>query len=73
VNKDAGRRVQLWYGVVNVRNARIDQDVGEVKSPLKGCLYVSAKQTTIYTLTAAGYDGKTVTQCFTLREGPALK
>jgi hypothetical protein len=65
---EAGR-AQLCYGVVNARSASIDQDVGEIKPSEKDCLYVSARQTTTYTLTATGYDGKTVTQSFTLRVG----
>ncbi len=65
---EAGR-AQLCYGVVNARSAHIDQNVGEIRPLEKECVYVSPKQTTTYTLTATGYDGKTVTQRFTLRVG----
>jgi hypothetical protein len=65
---EAGK-VQLCYGVVNARSASIDQDVGEIRPSEKDCVYVSPKQTTTYTLTATGYDGKPLTQSFTLWVG----
>jgi len=67
------RIVQLCYGVVNARSARIDQDVGEINPSEKDCVDVSAQSTTTYTLTATGYDGKTVSRRFTLKVGEAKK
>jgi len=67
------RRVQLCYGVVNASSARIDQDVGEINPSEKDCVDVSAQSTTTYTLTATGYDGKTVSRRFTLKVGEAKK
>jgi hypothetical protein len=66
---EAGK-VQLCYGVLLARGARIDQGVGEIESSMDNCIYVTAKQTTTYTLTATGADGKTVTRSLTLRVGP---
>jgi WD40 repeat protein len=62
-----GGRAQLCYGVTNARTARIEPDVGEIKPSEKDCVYVQPKQTTTYTLTATGIDGKAVTQRFTLQ------
>jgi WD40 repeat protein len=62
-----GGRAQLCYGVTNARAARIEPDVGEIKPSEKDCVYIQPKQTTTYTLTATGLDGKAVTQRFTLQ------
>ncbi|MGE0130708.1 MAG: hypothetical protein AB7U82_21725 [Blastocatellales bacterium] len=68
-----GGRAQLCYGVTNARAARIEPDVGEIKPSEKDCVYIQPKQTTTYTLTATGLDGKAETQRFTLRVGTPRK
>jgi hypothetical protein len=62
-----GGKAQVCYALTNAKSARIDPDVGEIKISGKDCIDIQPKQTTTYTLTATGFDGKTATQSFTLR------
>jgi WD40 repeat protein len=68
-----GGKAQVCYGLTNAKSARIDPDVGEIKPSAKECIEIQPKQTTTYTLTATGVDGKTASQSFTLRVGATGK
>jgi hypothetical protein len=58
----ANGQAQLCYEVENASSVRIEPNIGERKPATKECLPVSAEQTTTYTLTALGSDGKTTSQ-----------
>ena len=53
-----GGKSSLCYGVAQVKTVQLDPPAGEVKPTSNRCLDVSPKQTTTYTLTATGADGK---------------
>lgn len=61
----AGAPAQLCYAVENASSVRLEPGVAATK-PTNDCLSISAEQTTVYTLTAVGADGKPVTQQATL-------
>ncbi len=58
----AGPQFQLCYQVINAAHAEIDNDGGEVVLDKAHCQVVKPQQTTTYTLTATGKDGRTVTR-----------
>jgi len=62
----ANGQAQLCYEVENASSVRIEPNIGERKPATKECLTVSADQTTTYTLTAFGSDGKTTSRQVTL-------
>jgi hypothetical protein len=62
----ANGQAQLCYEVENATSVKIEPNIGERNPATKECLTVSAEQTTTYTLTAVGPDGKTTTQVVTL-------
>lgn len=53
-----GGKSSLCYGVAQVKTVQLDPPAGDVKPTFNRCLDVSPKQTTTYTLTATGADGK---------------
>jgi hypothetical protein len=61
----AGAPAQLCYAVENASGVRLEPGVGATK-PTNDCVNISAGQTTVYTLTAVGADGKPVTRQVTL-------
>ncbi len=63
-----GEAAHLCWATFNAQGARIEPDVGDVdpKDLAKGCRTISPKQTTIYTLTATGADGRTASAQFTI-------
>jgi AAA domain-containing protein len=69
----ANGQAQLCYEVENANSVNIEPNIGERKPATKECLPVSVEQTTTYTLTAFGADGKTTNGEVTLMvEGPPL-
>jgi hypothetical protein len=63
----AGESTQLCWVLFNARSARLDP-IGDV-SPAeleKGCRTISPRETTTYTLTVVGRDGRTVTKQLTV-------
>ncbi|HYN82230.1 MAG TPA: AAA family ATPase [Gemmatimonadaceae bacterium] len=54
--------VTLCYNVLNGDALEIDNDVGQVRPPSAGCIATTVKETTTFTLTATGSDGRVVTQ-----------
>jgi hypothetical protein len=67
-----GETAQLCWTLVNARVARIEPDVGEVdpKDLARGCRAVSPRETTTYTLTATGPDGRTASAQFNVEVRP---
>lgn len=61
----AGAQAQLCYEVENAKSVRLEPGIGVAK-PGKECVNVTAAQTTVYTLTAVGADGKSVPRQVTL-------
>jgi hypothetical protein len=61
----AGAQAQLCYEVENASSVLIEPGVSAMK-PTKDCFNVSAAETTVYTLTAIGPDGKPITRQVTL-------
>lgn len=59
----------LCYGVTNAKSLRIDPPVEGVSPALSRCVEIRPKAETIYTLTAEGSDGKSVSQSVTVRIG----
>lgn len=62
----ANGEAQLCYEVEGANSVTIDPNIGERKPATKECLPVSVDQTTTYTLTAFGSDGKPIIQQVTL-------
>ena len=60
-----GASAQLCYVVENATSVSIEPAVSATQ-PTGGCVSISAEQTTVYTLTAVGADGKSVTRQITL-------
>lgn len=63
---DAGASTNLCYGVVNATRASIT-GIGDVKLAAESCVAAQPAQTTTYTLTAIGADGKQVTAEITVQ------
>ena len=59
-------QAQLCYEVLDASSARIEPDIGERKPATKECLTVTPQQTTVYTLTANGLDGSTISRQITV-------
>jgi hypothetical protein len=64
-----GGKTVLCYGVSNAKSVHIDPPVDGVSPALTRCVEVQPKRETLYTLTAEGSDGKTVSQSFTIHVG----
>ncbi len=67
----AGGQAQLCYAVENASSVTIEPGVGATR-PTSDCLSISAAETTVYTLTAVGSDGKPITRQITLNVEAAL-
>jgi hypothetical protein len=61
-----GGRSVICYGVLNAKAVRIEPAVSGAGPALNRCLEVSAEQETRYTLTAEGFDGRSVSESFVL-------
>ncbi len=63
-----GQRTMLCWVVANARSARIDPDIGALgPSDLQnGCRTIQPRETTPYTLTATGSDGRSVSRNLTV-------
>jgi hypothetical protein len=57
-------RASLCYGVVNAARVQIDPDIGQVPVSAENCVAITPRDTTTYTLTATGDDGKVATETF---------
>jgi hypothetical protein len=64
-----GGKTLLCYGVSNAKSVRIDPEVDGVSPSLARCVEIRPRRETLYTLTAAGSDGQTVSQTVTVRIG----
>jgi len=64
-----GGKTLLCYGVSNAKSVRIDPPVDGVSPSLTRCVEIRPKRETLYTLTAVGSDGQTVSQSVTVRIG----
>jgi hypothetical protein len=64
-----GGSTVLCYGVSDAKSVRLDPPVESITPSLNRCIEVRPKGETLYTLTAAGSDGQTVSQSVTIRVG----
>ena len=64
-----GEATVLCYGVSDAESVHIDPPVDGVWPALNRCVEVRPKGETLYTLTAEGADGKTVTQSVSIHVG----
>lgn len=64
-----GGTTVLCYGVSNAKSVRIDPPVEGVSPALSRCVEIRPKGETVYTMTAEGSDGKTVSQSVTVQVG----
>lgn len=67
-----GEKSVLCYGVDNAKTVRIEPAVDRVWPTLSRCIEIAPTQSTTYTLTAEGADGKPVAQSVTVSVGAAL-
>jgi hypothetical protein len=65
-----GETAVICYGILNAASARIEPEIGAVSPSLNRCLNIAPRETTRYTMTAEGRDGKTVTASFELTVKP---
>jgi len=65
-----GGRSVICYGVLNAKAVRIEPALSGVGPALNRCLEVSAENPTRYTLTAEGFDGRSVSESFVLGVRP---
>ncbi|MBI1896502.1 MAG: hypothetical protein HYS04_08195, partial [Acidobacteria bacterium] len=61
-----GEKALLCYGVANAAAVRIDPPVEKLAPALTRCFEVTPAQTTKYTLTADGRDGRTASREVTI-------
>jgi hypothetical protein len=62
-----GDQVELCYGVANAQTVKIEPDIGRAVWPsVNRCIDITAKKTTVYTLTAQDAHGNTKTASLTL-------
>ena len=61
--------VNLCYGVENATAVRIDPPVERLTPSISRCFSVSPRKTTVYTLTAEGKDGASVSRQTTVEVG----
>ena len=61
-----GETAQVCYGVANAKSVTLEPQDSPVRPSHSLCVDVKPSKTTIYTLTATGIDGKTVTQQVTV-------
>jgi hypothetical protein len=65
-----GEKGMLCYGVENAKSVWLSPPKRELSAAISRCLEVEPAGRTTYSLTAAGADGKTVTQDLALASGP---
>lgn len=67
-----GERVSICYGVANARSVRLEPPLEPIQPHWNRCLVATPTQTTTYTLTAEGQDGRQTSVSFTIqvRESP---
>jgi hypothetical protein len=65
-----GTKSVICYGVLNARSVRIDPPLDGVSPSLNRCVEVSAAKETRFTLTADGFDGRSVSESFVLGVRP---
>jgi hypothetical protein len=68
-----GKSVRLCYGVVNASSAYINHGVGDVKPVESDCRAVALKETTTFTLTAKGANGRSDSQTVTAQVEYTIK
>jgi hypothetical protein len=61
-----GEKALLCYGVENAKSVRISPMMQRVSPSVKSCMEIAPEHTTHYTLLAEGFDGRVITQSFTL-------
>ncbi|MEO7145767.1 MAG: hypothetical protein ABI165_19915 [Bryobacteraceae bacterium] len=61
-----GAKMQLCYGVLNVKSLRMEPPLDNVYPAVSHCVEIRPPKTTAYKLVAQGKDGKTVTQTVTV-------
>ncbi len=68
----SGETTQLCWSTLNAQGGRIEPDIGDVdpRDLAKGCRSISPKQTTTFTLTATGADGRTASAQVTVEVRP---
>jgi hypothetical protein len=64
-----GGSTVLCYGVSDAKSVRLDPPVESITPSLNRCIEVRPKGETLYTLTAVGSGGQTVSQSVTIRVG----
>jgi hypothetical protein len=61
-----GDKTLLCYGVLNAKVVRLDPPVANIYPSLNRCVEAAPSRQTLYTLTAEGQDGRTVSAALTL-------
>lgn len=64
---EKGKPVTVCYGVENAKSVRVEPPVEELKPALNRCFQVTPTRETTYTLVAEGFDGKTISESFTIK------
>ena len=62
-----GDRATVCYGVAKAKAVRLDPPVETLTPSLNRCIQVAPEKDTLYTLTAEGDDGRTVSESFTIQ------
>jgi hypothetical protein len=62
-----GATTSVCYGVQNAREVRLTPPVEQVEASLSRCFAIAPERTTTYRLTAAGKDGREVSEEFTVK------
>jgi hypothetical protein len=62
-----GRETSICYSIQNAAHASISPSVGALRNPSKDCVSTGVKQTTTFTLTAFGRDGRQDSQRLIVR------
>ncbi|MDX2150084.1 MAG: hypothetical protein SFV54_05070 [Bryobacteraceae bacterium] len=65
-----GEHAVVCYGVRDAAGVQLDPPVEALRPALNRCFAVSPRQTTTYTLTAIGGEGKSVAASFTIKVTP---
>ncbi len=66
----SGVTARLCYGVENATKTDLNPAVEKILPASHNCLDITPHETTVYTLTAYGQDGKTDTKAVELKVGP---
>jgi hypothetical protein len=65
-----GKRGIVCYGVENAKSVRLEPPVEDVYPAFSRCFWVEPKQDTTYKLIAEGFDGRQVSESFSLKLKP---